>query len=166
MFGNGIYFPAYTPDIQGLSSLPGVRVFDEIALIGEVKNYLEAGLEKLQKAENENEQLKKLKALSKFMINSCKTALNVKELHILQNRLALAGTKENAASILDEMEQLIENERDNVLDTIPAVRVDSRLGWEPSMEYQCDEECLNWKLRQLEHAKNIALPEMRKSNSY
>ena len=166
MFGNGIYFPAYTPDIQGLSSLPGVRIFDEIKLIGEVKNYLEAGLAKLQKAKSENEHLKKLKALSKFMINSCKTALNVKELHILQNRLALAGTKENAAAILDEMDGLIVRERENVLDTIPAVRVDSRLGWEPSMEYQCDEECLNWKLRQLEHEKSITLPELRKSNSH
>ena len=54
------------------------------------------------------------------MINSCKTALNVKELHILQNRLALAGTKENAAAILDEMDGLIVRERENVLDTIPA----------------------------------------------
>ena len=166
MFGNGIYFPAYTPDVQGLSSLPGVRIYDEIKLIEEVKAYIEKGLSELEKAENANEQLEKLKALAIFMINSCKTALNVKNLHLLQNRLALAGTKENAEKILDEMQTLLENEKANVVDTISAVRVDSRLGWEPSMEYQCDEECLNWKLRQLDHELKIALPEFRKSNSY
>ena len=166
MFGNGIYFPAYTPDVQGLSSLPGVRIYDEIKLIEEVKTYIEKGLSELEKAENANEQLEKLKALAIFMINSCKTALNVKNLHLLQNRLALAGTKENAEKILDEMQTLLENEKANVVDTISAVRVDSRLGWEPSMEYQCDEECLNWKLRQLDHELKIALPEFRKSNSY
>ena len=165
MFGNGIYFPAYTPDIQGLSSLTGVRIFDEIELIGEVKENMDAGLKKLDSIENPNEHLIKLKALIKFMINSCKTALNVKNLHLLQNRLALAATKENAAEIIDEIERLIERERENVLDTIPAVRLDSRIGWEPSMEYQCDEECLEWKLRQLDHEINVAIPSFRKSNS-
>ena len=33
---------------------------------------------------------------------------------------------------------------------LPAVRLDSRLGWEPSMEYVCDEWHLDWKRRQME----------------
>ena len=37
----------------------------------------------------------------------------------------------------------------NVLDTIPLVEKDSRLGWEPRMDYVCDAEHLQWKLRQL-----------------
>ena len=99
------------------------------------------------------------------MINSCKTAINVKELYIALERLHIAGTKDNAAKLLDEIEAIIRRERENVLDSIPIVQTDSRLGWEASMEYQADEECLNWKLRQLDYELNFTLPKFRKSNS-
>ena len=99
------------------------------------------------------------------MINSCKTTINSKKLYLLQNEIALAATKERAAKIIDDIESLLLEEKKNVIDTIPAVKLDSRIGWEPSMEYQCDEECLNWKLRQLEHELNFTLPKFRLSNS-
>ena len=165
MFGNGIYFPAYTPDVAGRNSLPGVRIFDEIELIGELQALLEAGLKKLEAINEPNENLIKLKALAGFMINSCKTAINVKELYIALERLHIAGTKDNAAKLLDEIEAIIRRERENVLDSIPIVQTDSRLGWEASMEYQADEECLNWKLRQLDYELDFTLPKFRKSNS-
>ena len=34
----------------------------------------------------------------------------------------------------------------------PAVELDSRLGWEPSMEYVCDKWHLEWKVRQVNSA--------------
>ena len=40
---------------------------------------------------------------------------------------------------------------ENAKKVIPAVEVDSRLGWEPSMEYVCDPWHLDWKLRQMDH---------------
>ena len=40
--------------------------------------------------------------------------------------------------------------KENVEATIPIVQVDSRLDWEPSMEYIGDERFIRWKLRQLE----------------
>ncbi len=165
MFGNGIYFPAYTPDVAGRNSLPGVRIFDEIELIEELRELLEAGRDKLEAIVNPNENLIKLKALAGFMINSCKTAVNVKKLYIALEKLHIAGSKENAAALLDEIESIIRAERENVTDTIPIVQADSRLGWEASMEYQADEECLNWKLRQLDFELNFTLPKFRKSNS-
>ena len=67
------------------------------------------------------------------------------------------------STIVDNIEQILLKERENVLDTIPVTRVDSRLGWEASMEYQGDEECLNWKLRQLDHELNFVIPKYRKS---
>ena len=48
------------------------------------------------------------------------------------------------------MEEILKNELENVKDTIPLVQVDSRLGWEPSMEYVGDEKALIWKIEQLE----------------
>ena len=53
-------------------------------------------------------------------------------------------------ALLDEIEALAQAEIANTRDTVDAVRVDSRLGWEPSMEYVCDEWHLDWKLRQME----------------
>ena len=41
---------------------------------------------------------------------------------------------------------------ENARETIPAVECDSRLGWEPSMEYVCDPWHLEWKIRQVESA--------------
>ena len=165
MFGNAIYFSGYTPEFSGKNSLPGVRIFDEIDGIGELSNILKRGLDKLDALNSDNENLIKLRALAKFMINSCKTTINSKRLYLLQHEIALAGNKERAEKIIDEIEALINEEKENVLDTIPAVNADSRIGWEPSMEYQCDEECLRWKLRQLDHELNITLPNFRKSNS-
>ena len=165
MFGNGIYFPAYTPDVAGRNSLPGVRIYDEIELIEEMRTILEAGRKKLESIENPNENLKKLIALAGFMINSSKTAVNVKNLYIALEKLHIAGSKEAAAELLDEIESIILRERENVLDSIPIVQTDSRLGWEASMEYQADEQCLRWKLRQLDYELNFTLPKFRKSNS-
>ncbi len=165
MFGNSIYFSGYTPEFSGRNSLPGVRIGDEIDGIGVMKDIFERGLKKLERIADEGENLVKLKALAKFMINSCKTTIASKKLYLLQNEIALSKTRESSAKIIDEIEALLLLERENVLDTIPAVQADSRIGWEPSMEYQCDEEALSWKLRQLDHELNITLPNFRKSNS-
>ena len=99
------------------------------------------------------------------MINSCKTTIHSKKLHLLQHEIALAGTREKSEEIIKKIEALLLEDRENVLDTIPAVQTDSRLGWEASMEYKGDEECLRWKLRQLDHELNVTLPRFRKSNS-
>ena len=55
-----------------------------------------------------------------------------------------------ALKLLDELTEIIADEKQNVNRTIPAIEFDSRLGWEPSMEYVCDKTRLDWKLRQLE----------------
>jgi hypothetical protein len=99
------------------------------------------------------------------MINTSKTVIASKKLYLLQNSIALSKTKERAAEIINEIEALLLAEKENVIATIPIVKLDSRIGWEASMEYQCDEAALNWKLRQLEHEFKITLPNFRKSNS-
>jgi hypothetical protein len=78
--------------------------------------------------------------------------------------LSIAADAENAEKILNEIEVLLLQEKENVEATIPLVQADSRLGWEPSMEYTTDEEGLRWKLRQLEYELNVILPKFRKGN--
>ncbi|MBQ2785025.1 MAG: hypothetical protein IJF02_00765 [Oscillospiraceae bacterium] len=49
------------------------------------------------------------------------------------------------------MINLIKNEVENARNTIPLVEFDSRLGYEPSMEYMCDREHLELKIAQCEN---------------
>ena len=51
--------------------------------------------------------------------------------------------------ILDKIEALAHAEIANAENAIPFVEQDSRLGWEPSMEYVCDKWHLEWKIRQV-----------------
>jgi hypothetical protein len=46
----------------------------------------------------------------------------------------------------------------NAEEAIPLVRADSRLGWEPSMEYMCDEAHLVWKIKQVRGVLDDELP--------
>lgn len=165
MFGNGVYFGKYTLDNEGRNSLPGVRIYDELNAVKKVEEYLQKGIDVLESIENPNEKVEKLILLAKFMRNSCRTVINVKNHFILKQKLTIVGNKLDAGEIIDKLEQLLLRERQNVLDTIPIVEQDSRLGWEPSMDYTTDKKGLEWKLRQLDYELNFKIPTYRKANS-
>ena len=63
-----------------------------------------------------------------------------------------SATVKEADKHLDRIEALAHEEIENAKDTIPVVEFDSRLGWEPSMEYVCDKWHLEWKIRQVNSA--------------
>lgn len=163
MFGNGIYFGVYSPDMDGKNSLPGVRIFDEIDAVEKMETLFAKGIAVLESA-NADAPLCKLINLAKFMRNSCKTVLHVKRHYLLKQELTIAGTKKRAKELIDGIEALVLAEKQNVLDTIPLVQADSRLGWEPSMDYTTDEKGLRWKLRQLDYELTIKLPTYRTAN--
>ena len=52
--------------------------------------------------------------------------------------------------------EIVRAECENALRAVPAVEYDSRLGYEPSMEYMCDAEHLRWKVE----CTNEALSEL------
>ncbi len=96
----------------------------------------------------------RLKALGRFIGGSIRTTMHIKRWWQLNMALQTAASAAEAEKILDEIEQLADVETANVRDTLPAVETDSRLGWEPSMEYVCDKWHLEWKLRQLAAARD------------
>ena len=159
------YWAWYTPDIAGRNSLPGVRIYDEMELIGKVRQLMQEGMDSLNTIEGDSRNLEKLKALTTFIINSCTTVIHIKEFYIKLQQLSIIGDKEKAAKLLDEIEALLITERKNAEATIPAVQADSRLGWEPMQDYLCDEEALRWKMRQIDYTLQFELPKFRKSNS-
>ena len=165
LFGNRIYHATYEPDQDIRASLPGVRLFTEIEEFTILRNMLLEGVELLKTIENPNDKLLKLINLGEFMYRTIVTTVNYKNFYILLVKLMIAGTRENAAQILDSLEEILLAERENVEATIPLVRLDSRLGWEPSMDYTTNEECLNWKLKQIEAELTYRIPLMRKGNT-
>lgn len=165
MFGNAIYFGCYTPDNQGRISITGTRIYEEMKAVRKVEQLLQKGIDVLESISVRNDNLERLILLTKFMRNHCRTAYYLKKHYVLQQQLNVAKTREKANGVLREIEEILLAEKQNVLDTIPIVQMDSRLGWEASMGYTTDEKGLKWKLRQLDYELDFILPNYRKSNA-
>lgn len=54
--------------------------------------------------------------------------------------------------------EICKAEYKNAEDTLALVEFDSRLGYEPSMEYRCDSEHIYWKLGLLKEVMEKELP--------
>lgn len=165
MFGNRIYFSRYVPDVAGRNSLTGVRIREEIRSTEIMRDLMLEGIRVLKTCDEPNENVQRLTGLAEFIYRTILTVLNVKRHYILKQKLSIADGCKQAEDILDEIKAILLDERQNAKDTIPLVQADSRLGWEPSMEYVCDEEALLWKLRQLDYELNIILPKFHKGNN-
>lgn len=142
-------------------TLGQIAIHQEIKWQQKMIELLTEGAELMESLENKNEALELLINLGKFIRACVKTALNVKKFKVETLRLQLATELSEIHKQLDILEKIVDDERENVMETIPLVQRDSRLGWEPSMEYLADEEHLNWKLRQLDRVKNVEIEEYR-----
>ena len=66
---------------------------------------------------------------------------------------------------IEKMELLLQEEIQNSQQAIPYVQLDSRLGWEPSMDYLGDEWHIRWKIRHAEYVLNTELARWKKAAS-
>jgi hypothetical protein len=110
--------------------------------------------------EPKRDNARRIVGLCHFIRNTAITAANTKEFYKRKLRVnELSGDEKNA--ILDEMLGICLAERENALDTIPLVEFDSRLGYEPSMEYMCDKAHIEWKLGLLNHTIECEIPSLK-----
>ncbi len=58
-------------------------------------------------------------------------------------------------ALADKLRALAERERENVREAIPTWQEDSSIGYEPSMEYVCDDEVVAWKLSELDRSLTL-----------
>lgn len=163
MFGNAIFFEEYTPDIRAHNSFSSIRLVDELHELEILASLLKEGIDVLKAIENPNENLLKLINLGEFMYHTSISAINMKKFYVLRHKIHIADTTQLLENLLDDVEELLLFERENAEKTIPIVQFDSRLGWEPSMEYMGDEKCIRWKLRQLDYELTNTLPIYRKA---
>ena len=70
----------------------------------------------------------------------------IKALEERTGRKVIGNKSSSGTEILEE---LAEEEIKNAQSAIPLVQTDSRLGWEPTMDYIADETAIRWKIRQV-----------------
>ncbi len=138
----------------------------EIGLLTRMGDRWEQGLAHLEQAvaltpERKRPTALRMLGLGQFIRNCLHTTIHTKRWWQMKQRL-LAETQGGAAgAILDDMVQLAESEIANAQATIPLVEADSRLGWEPSMEYMTDRAHLEWKIAQLRRVIDEEIPAYR-----
>ncbi len=157
-FGNSILVPEYCADIQARSTVISKRIWGEIESLTQAKESVDKGLMYLEKIKNPNEELERLINLGHYLSNYILTGINAKKWHTLKVRFDHEQDEDEVSRILDEMAELLTLERKNAEDTIQYVECDSRLGWEPSMEYMTDKWHLQWKINHTDYVihKEIA----------
>jgi hypothetical protein len=144
------------------------RIEGEIGLLERMKSRWEEGVASLEEAvalapERRREEAERMLGLGRFIRNCVQTTINTKRWWLLKQRLQAAEGADETNAVLDEMVALAEAEVANAQDTIPLVEADSRLGWEPSMEYMCDREHLEWKIAQVRSVVDEEIPERRRA---
>ena len=166
--GNRICIPMYQHSLEKMEQL----TYD----IGRFEKMLEQyrrGADLLEEVlpavpENKRDEAKRLLCLARFIQYTIVTTLNTKKWHMLKGRLGVkivsyashrmpekvfldesifqALPVAERDGIIGEMAAIAEAELENARRTLPLVSFDSRLGYEPSMEYMCDPAHLQWKI--------------------
>lgn len=141
----------YTP-FENENQAPGfLRIPAEIRSLQKMCRHWEEGLGFLQ-ACDASENIQMLQALAEFILTEIKTTIHIKQWWKGNVRLEDSDSPAEAEEILIGLKELLTEESENVCSAYPAVETDSRIGWEPSMEYVCDKWHLDWKMRQLKSA--------------
>ena len=139
----------------------------EIELLERMKSRWKEGVGLIEQAvaaapERRRAEAERMLGLGRFIRNCVQTTINTKRWWLLKTRLGAEDRPDEANAILDEMVALAEAEIANAEASIPLVEADSRLGWEPSMEYMCDREHIEWKIGQIRAVIDEEIPEYRR----
>ena len=166
MFGNSIIDPQVSFAYSPKAGVPySIRVHGEIEYLYKMLDYIKKGLELMEAAPCKNDKLDELINLGNFLEKYIITGINAKTLQSLRHKLLASEDKEEILTITDAIEQLIKDEMANAESAIPFVEKDSRLGWEPSMEYMTDKWHIEWKLRQCQYVLDKEIPTIRKATA-
>lgn len=101
--------------------------------------------------------------LGTFIEHCIQTTIHVKQWWQLRSRLLIEDDPDAADELLDRLTTLGGRELDNARQAIGNVERDSRLGWEPSMDYLGDADHIRWKIAHLQHALDHEIPTFRAS---
>ncbi|MBR7131733.1 MAG: hypothetical protein IKC82_07105 [Lentisphaeria bacterium] len=155
-FGNRIIFTLYQP-YENINQLPAaLRYPNELRSLQEFLKLWSEGIalyeEVIAAAPANREYLERELNLGKYILCAVQTCRNTKEWYCLNRELQNISSGKEGEEILDKIVALAGKEMDNARNAMEFVELDSRIGWEPSMEYVGDKWHLEWKIRQVESA--------------
>ena len=161
--GGSIINTVYGPSDSGRCSLFSFRLPVEMASLERMRDCFDAGADQLadllpQLTGTARAELARMANLGRFMARCAQTTLHVKRWYEHKQKLLAAASAAEVRRQVAALQAVGEAEIANSLAAIPLVRQDSRLGWEPTMEYMCDEQHLNWKIRQVRQVLDTELP--------
>ena len=161
-FGNKILDVHYPSDYSPVFGLPSgrgewpvLRAPGEIRSLQKMKQYIDTGVELLKTIGNANEELEYLINLGEYISCHVQTGIHAKQWFLAKSKAASADTPAQVRENLEMLRSIAKAERANAERAIPFVERDSRLGWEPSMEYITDAEHIRWKLRHLDYVEEF-----------
>jgi hypothetical protein len=171
MFGNRIFNTLYGPADSGRSSLLSFRLPVEIEYLTIMRDRFTDGADILDTLVPSlpprlREQALRQINLGRFISRCAQTTIHVKRWYQHKLRLLSAAQAEDVRIQVEAMRTIAAAEIENARATIPLVQLDSRLGWEPSMEYMCDEAHLRWKIRQVQQMIDTELAMYEKTLAY
>lgn len=170
-FGSRICNTLYGNQDMGRCSLFSFRIHEEIESLTLMHAKFTEGADLIggiveAVPGNKRTEARKMANLGRFMGLCAQTTVNTKRWFIQKVKLMAVHDRAEARSTIDAMRAIARDEIENARKAMPLVRYDSRLGWEPSMEYLCDEDHLNWKVKQVTHVLEHELPVYEESLSY
>jgi hypothetical protein len=174
MFGAEIVVPDYRPQEGPRQSLGAARFPVEIRTLQRMAARWQQGLQQLEAAlaaapatqphqARQRARLEELINLGRFILHCVYTTIHLKQWWLLKQELQSEPDPGKANAVLDRMAALAQEEIANAQATIPLVERDSRLGFEPSMEYMGDRAHLEWKIAVVQRVIDHEIPEQRKS---
>lgn len=169
--GNTICFTDYASDqlyriishTLGHTGLVQQRIPKEVELLGKMRSCFREGRMELEKLlpsldAYQRQECEGLINLVHFIENCVTTTIHVKQWNVLKWKTRTETDGNTLIDLMKQMQKIGYAEIENAEQTIPLVQKDSRLGWEPSMEYIGGERHLNWKIRQTRMVVEEELP--------
>jgi hypothetical protein len=170
MFGDMIVTTPYTPEnnARRAKTAAAIRISAEIASLTRMKARWEEGIHLLEEAialapAHKTERNRRMLTLGRYLPHAIQTTIHTKQWWQARTRVMAENDPDRANSLLDQMVAIGEAELANCETCIPVVEADSRLGWEPSMEYLGDADHIRWKIAHLRHALDVEVPAYRAS---
>lgn len=163
-FGNRILqvlYPAdYAPNYSlpsGRGEWPSLRAAGEIRSLEKMKKYMDDGVALLKTIPEPNDELLYLINLGEYISCCVQTGIHAKQWFVAKSRAMAVTTPDEMREQIVQLRAIAKAERTNAERAIPLVEKDSRLGWEPSMEYIADAEHIRWKLRHLDYVEEFEI---------
>ncbi len=159
---SGWYYQPYRSNDAGRSSLLSTRLPDELRRAKIALSLFKEGADILKEVENPSEELERLINMVMYICHCEQTVINTKKWHMLDAKITVETDAKLLDSYLDDMIKIANDEIENARASIPYLELDSRLGWEPTMEYIGTPDRIEWKIKLMKYVLNWEIARYKK----